>query len=146
MFSSGREVPNTIIVRSINPTARLYGIEITDLFVLMAGIPVCLVAASFLPAVDIPIDLAGFLGGRRLPNPPKISLVPLVPGVFFWIMLSLLYLIFRKYKTVSYLKDFWREVNEGVERLNGINPNLWELGPDDIIDEYLIAKDQEKYQ
>ena len=132
-----QSIPDTSIVRDIRPTARVYGIEITDVLILMGAIPVALllVWATF-PALDVAIDVGGYLGGQKLPNPPVINLVPWLPGAFLWLLFGVVYLGFRRNRPLFYLKDWYQELNEAIERMNGVNPNIWEMGPDFEIDAY----------
>jgi hypothetical protein len=139
MQQENPNIPDTYIVREINPTARVYGIEITDILIMMGAIPVILMVVwvSF-PPLDIPVDIAGYFGGTKLPDPPSINLIPWLPGGFIWLGCAAIYLEFRRNKLLYYLKDFWKEVNEATGRVEGINPNIWEMGPDFEIEAYEI--------
>jgi len=139
MQKENPNIPDTYIVREINPTARVYGIEITDILVMMGAIPVILLVVwTSFPPLDIPVDIGGYLGGTKLPDPPTINLIPWLPGGFIWLACGAIYLSFRRNKPLYYLKDFWKEVNEATVRVEGINPNIWEMGPDFEIEAYEI--------
>jgi hypothetical protein len=135
--SRSPELPSTRLVRDIRPTARIYGIDITDLFVIAGAFLVIWLAVSVIvPPVIITIDIGSWFGAPPMPGAPTWNLVPWVPAPVLWVCTSLLYLVVIKNKPQGWQKDVAAELYAGTERLQGRNTGLWEVGPDTEIDAY----------
>ncbi|WP_287127796.1 hypothetical protein [Candidatus Cyanaurora vandensis] len=125
-------VPDTTIVRDLNPTARIFGIEFNDLlFILALFIPVCFAIKLFFPPILLNFDVTHWLGGKPSPIPPTLDLVPWGPGGLLWLFISAVYLQVRQGKPRGFLKDVYREIQDALEAIS-YNPHYWEGGSPDL--------------
>lgn len=131
------EIPPTRLVRDVRPTARIYGIDIIDLFVLAGAFLALLTVVSVIvPPVVITLDIGSWFGAPPMAGAPTWNLVPWVPTPVLWVCFSLLYLIIIKNKPQGYQLDVLAELYAGTELLQGSNTSIWEVGPDLEIDAY----------
>ncbi len=139
---SKNQIPSTKLVRDVRPTARIYGIDIIDLFVLAIAFLVIFIAVSIIiPPVEISVDIGAWFGAKPNANAPTMNLVPWVPAPVLWIFFSLIYLLVIKNKPQGYQMDVLAELYAGTEKLQGVNTSIWEVAPDTEIDSYELPKD-----
>jgi hypothetical protein len=137
------EERDTRIIKGIQPSARIFGVEWSDAIAVML-LPLATLPLSWiiLPPMPIYFNLYQFLGVKGIASVPTspFDLNPVLPGVIIWVMLSLFYLGLRQNKPDGFLSDIYCEATEGIEiLLSDEDTNIWEVGlPDVRIDTYLL--------
>jgi hypothetical protein len=137
------EERDTRIIKGIQPSARIFGVEWSDAIAVML-LPLATFPLSWiiLPPMPIYFNLYQSLGVKGIASVPTspFDLNPVLPGVFIWIMLGLFYLGLRQNKPDGFLSDLYYEATEGIEiLLSDEDTNSWEVGlPDVRIDTYLL--------
>jgi len=136
-------LPNTMIVRDLTPTARVFGIEYQDLiFVLALFLPLAFLVWVIFPPWVLTLDIFALLGSKRSNAPLSFNLVPWLPSFLLWLMLAIFYLQFRQNQPRGFLQDLLGEVANWLEAsTGGPDPNHWEGGrPDTQVDQYLLEE------
>lgn len=137
---------DTQIVKGLEPSARIFGVEWVDALAVMAStvviFPVAWIVCPPLPFVFAPLV---WIGVHGFTASAAFDLNPVLPGALTWVLLSLSYIKIRQDRPDGFLLDLFWEAAEGLETLfSDTNPNCWDVGrPDTTLDTYLLNTETE---